>query len=63
MFTPKDLARPKGYISHSALLAETGLYDYESQSRWSGNDSKLIQWSTKSSTSFDGESKTNEADA
>ncbi|NTW84256.1 MAG: hypothetical protein HGB36_12995 [Chlorobiaceae bacterium] len=63
MLTPKDLARPKGYISHAALVAETGNYDYETQSRWNGNDSNLVKWSTKSSTSWDGESKTNEADS
>jgi hypothetical protein len=63
MLEPKDIARSKQAITVTQLGDITGNYDHKTQRRWNGRDAQLIAFSTKSSTSFDGESKTNEADS
>lgn len=63
MLQPQDLARTKQAASVEQLAAETGPYDHRTLRRWNGDDSHLILFSMKSSTAFDGESKTNEADS
>ncbi|AWB10435.1 hypothetical protein TDSAC_1086 [Thermodesulfobium acidiphilum] len=63
MLRGKDLARAKISISKEELLAETGSYDHIMQRRWVGKDLKLIKYSMKSSTMFDGESKSTEGDS
>ncbi|AEE14732.1 hypothetical protein Thena_1111 [Thermodesulfobium narugense DSM 14796] len=63
MLREKDLARAKISISKEELLTETGSYDHSMQRRWIGKDLKLIKYSMKSSTMFDGESKSTEADS
>lgn len=62
MFSVMDLARKKQQISAAALSAETGPYDHAAMRRWVGKDVDLIKTSMKSSTAFDGESKSNEGD-
>ena len=58
MTTAKDLARRKMSAGPSVDLSETaGPYSHKEQRRWVGSDSSLIEWSEKSDTSFDGESK------
>ncbi|MGC8502980.1 hypothetical protein [Desulfurella sp.] len=44
------------------MIKETGDYNFKEQRRFVGSNFDLIIWSTKSSTMFDGESSTNEAD-
>jgi hypothetical protein len=63
MLRGKDLSRAKLSISRDDLLVETGSYDHGMQRRWVGKDLKLIKYSMKSSTMFDGESKTTEGDS
>ena len=63
MLQPKDLARSKQAATVDQLAIQTGGYDHRTQRRWNGRDVQLIVFSMKSSTSFDGESKTNEPDA
>lgn len=63
MLQPKDLARSKQAITVGQLALQTGDYNHGTQRRWNGDDAQLIAFSMKSSTGFDGESKTNEADA
>jgi hypothetical protein len=62
MITAKNIAKTKGSIPISDLFAETGPYDHYRQARWTGRESRLIRWSMKSSTMFDGEDKSNEDD-
>jgi hypothetical protein len=57
---PIDLARGKLGVSTTDLTALTGPYDHRTQRRWNGNDAALVAFSMKSSTLFDGESKTGE---
>lgn len=57
-----DLARPKHGITRTQVVAESGAYDHGDMKRWDGKDTDLIRLSMKSSTAFDGESSTNEAD-
>jgi hypothetical protein len=57
MITARQLARRKEAVvssSHSELM---GPYDHKAQRRWVGEDASLIQWTMKSDTSFDHESK------
>jgi len=57
MITARQLARRKqGAVSspHSELM---GPYDHKAQRRWVGEDASLIQWTMKSDTAFDKESK------
>ncbi|OSS42189.1 hypothetical protein DESAMIL20_1742 [Desulfurella amilsii] len=63
MKTLKDFARQKERIAFEKLVADTGSYNFKEQRRFVGADLRLIIWSTKSSTMFDGESSTNEADS
>lgn len=63
MKTLKDFARQKQRVTLEAFVCETGNYDFKKQRRFSGGDLRLIIWSTKSSTMFDGESSTNESDS
>lgn len=63
MLTAMNLARSKQVSKVSQLAALTGPYDHATQRRWNGADVELITFSMKSSTQFDGESKTNEADS
>lgn len=62
MLQPRDLARSKQAMTVGQLAAETGDYSHASQRRWNGRDVQLIAFSMKSSTFFDGESKSNEGD-
>jgi hypothetical protein len=62
MLTPMSLARSKQVARIGQLAMLTGNYDHATQRRWNGCDVQLIAFSMKSSTAFDGESKTNEAD-
>jgi hypothetical protein len=57
MVTAKSLARRKMPTEGSVLGQSGGSYDHTQQRRWVGQDASLIQWSMKSDTSFDGESK------
>ena len=57
MLRAKDLARRKNLQAVSSMLESIGSYDHAQQRRWVGNDASLIQWSSKSDTTFDGESK------
>lgn len=57
MVTAKDLARCKMPTEGSDLFEAGSNYDYTQQRRWVGQDASLIKWSSKSDTSFDGESK------
>ncbi len=59
----ENFARQKERVTFDGLLKETGDYDFNRQRRFMGGDLRLIIWSTKSSTMFDGESSTNEADS
>jgi|YelNatPaOPRAMG01_1025707.scaffolds.fasta_scaffold33652_1 hypothetical protein len=63
MKTLKDFARQKERVTFEKLALETGDYNFKEQRRFCGGDLRLIIWSTKSSTMFDGESSTNEADS
>jgi hypothetical protein len=57
MITARDIARSKqgaASLPNSQLM---GNYDHHAQRRWVGEDASLIQWTMKSDTSFDGESK------
>ncbi len=63
MLRGRDLSRAKLSISKDELLTETGSYDHIMQRRWVGKDLKLIKYSMKSSTMFDGESKSTEGDS
>ncbi|MEO1785058.1 hypothetical protein V4762_08325 [Thermodesulfobium sp. 4217-1] len=63
MLRGRDLSRSKLSISKDELLTETGSYDHIMQRRWVGKDLKLIKYSMKSSTMFDGESKSTEGDS
>jgi len=57
MITAEQLARPKMGATVIARPAEMGLYDHQARRRWIGEDATLIQWSMKSDTMHDGESK------
>jgi len=58
MKTAKDLARCKmPSVSAADLFNAMGPYDHMEQRRWVGEDTSLIEWSEKSDTSFDRESK------
>ena len=62
MLSVKDLARPKQAMTVGSLATLTGDYSHAAQRRWTGRDVALLKFSMKSSTLFDGESKTNEGD-
>ena len=62
MLTAMNLARSKQVSKVSQLAALSGPYDHVTQRRWDGAGVQLIAFSMKSSTMFDGESKTNESD-
>jgi hypothetical protein len=62
MLTARDLARAKQAMTVGELAEKTGGYDHATQRRWNGQNAALIRFSMKSSTLFDGESKTNEGD-
>jgi hypothetical protein len=57
MVTAKNLAKRKMPTEGSALFESGSSYDHTQQRRWVGQDASLIQWSMKSDTQFDGESK------
>jgi hypothetical protein len=57
MVTAKTLARGKMTKEGSTLFESGSGYDHDQQRRWVGQDASLIQWSMKSDTQFDGESK------
>ena len=62
MLTAKKLAKAKRSLSPARLVEMTGSYDHAAMRRWVGDDVGLIRISMKSSTTFDGESRTNEGD-
>ncbi|AHF98193.1 hypothetical protein DESACE_08490 [Desulfurella acetivorans A63] len=62
MKTLKYFARQKENVSVKTLVKETGDYNFKKQRRFIGSNFDLINWSTKSSTIFDGESSTSKAD-
>jgi hypothetical protein len=62
MLTARDLARSKQAMTVGQLAETTGGYNHATQRRWNGQDAALVRFSMKSSTLFDGESKTNEGD-
>ena len=57
MVTARDLARRKMQIEGVELFETGSSYDHTQQRRWVGEDASLIKWSSKSDTTFDGESK------
>jgi hypothetical protein len=57
MVTAKDLAKRKNITAAASMLASMGPYDHALQRRWVGEDASLIQWTAKSDTSFDRESR------
>jgi|GEM_PF-1367364 hypothetical protein len=63
MLTAKDLAKAKRGIAPAQLAKDTGAYEHGAMRRWVGKDVELVRLSMKSSTMFDGESRTNEGDA
>lgn len=57
MLTVQDIARRKKVETSQLKPEAMGPYDHQAQRRWIGEDASLIQWTMKSSTSFDGEAK------
>jgi hypothetical protein len=57
MITAKQIARPKQPAVTLPSSEMMGNYDHKAQRRWVGEDASLVQWTMKSDTSFDGESK------
>lgn len=57
MITARQLARPKQAALTPQNSGGMGEYDHRSQRRWVGEDASLIQWTMKSDTMHDGESK------
>jgi hypothetical protein len=62
MLTVNDLTKTKRVITPARIVEMTGSYDHSAMRRWIGDDAALIRVSMKSSTAFDGESRTNEGD-
>ncbi len=62
MITISDLARPKRAVTRNQVASESGAYNHVDMKRWAGKDTELIRLTMKSSTGFDGESKSNEGD-
>ncbi len=57
VITAKELRRPKRPAVTPPNPELMGAYDHKAQRRWVGDDVSLIQWTMKSDTSFDKESK------
>jgi hypothetical protein len=57
MMTAQQLARRKQAPVVAPSNALQGEYDHEKQRRWIGEDASLIEWTMKSDTSFDRESR------
>jgi hypothetical protein len=57
MVTAKNLGKSRDMGEISQMLTSMGTYDHKLQRRWVGQDASLIEWSLKSDTAFDGESK------
>jgi len=57
VITAQQLARPKKSASPLHEPIRMGDYDHQKQRRWVGEDASLIEWTMKSDTMHDGESK------